>query len=316
MSLTLRQVQFFNVVARTLHFGRAADELFVSQPVVSQEIARLERVLGFELFDRSRRQISLTAAGEALRGPALELTDAALHFEQFAVRFSKGRAATLTMVGTPSAMDYFIPLILQGAEASIPWLQIEDVGVETGEVATNLESGAADLGLGRYVSISDRFRSEVVFREPLMVALSESHPLAGAASIHLGDLADLPLLLWPRERNRAYYDRLMDVCAAGGLDPLVVVSRPRVIGTRSYLIADGRAFGLVPASSAAQLPAGIVALPLDSPEELPLSLVWRADDQRPAVAELVALIRQLGATASRAAQPVVEEAARGRLETS
>jgi len=56
----------------------------------------------------------------------------------------------------------------------------------------------------------------------------------------------------------------------------------------------------VPASSAAQLPAGIIALPLDVPEELPLSLVWRAGDPRPAVSELVTLIRQLGATASRA----------------
>lgn len=296
MKVTLRQAEFFTAVAAELHFGNAARTLFVSQSVVSQEIRRLEENLGVLLFDRSTRNVRLTSAGERLEPIALELCGSARRFEEVSQRLSGDRANRLRLAATPSAMDDIVPLVLRRAEELLPQLQVEDVAVETGEVGDALVSGGCDVGIGRYIDVAGDYRFEVIRSEPLFVALSSAHPLAGNSSIELAQLADLPVLLWPRERNPRYYDRLMEVCATAGLEPLVLVSRPRIIGARSYLISDNRAFGLIPQSTAGHPAPGIVTIPLAVQELLPLEMAWLDGDPRPQLHAFLDLVRRVGST--------------------
>lgn len=296
MNITVRQAEFFVAVATTEHFGRAAEGLFVSQPVVSQEIRRLERNLGFTLFDRSTRSVTLTSAGEALLPLARAVLEASENFTEVAARLSGVGDSGIRLAATPSAMNALVPDILRLAEETMPGVSVEELAVETGEIEDALTSGRADVGLGRYLAAPPRFRTEVIRSEPVFAALSSAHPLAGSDGISLADLADVPLLLWPRERSPEYYDRLLEICANAGLEPLVLVSRPRIVGARSYLIAEGRAFGLVPASTANLVLPGITTVPLAEPQLLPMSAAWLADEPRPQVLALVELIRRVSAT--------------------
>lgn len=295
MKITVRQAEFFVAVAAAAHFGRAAEALFVSQPVVSQEIRRLEHNLGLALFDRSTRSVVLTSAGESLLPLAQGLLEAASSFTAVAGRLAGPASAAIRLAATPSAMNALVPEILREAEAMLPGVAVEELAVETGEIGEALASGRADVGLGRYLDAPSRFRSEVIRSEPVFVALSSAHPLAGADGIRLADLADIPLLLWPRERNPQYYDRLLEICANASLEPLVLVSRPRIVGARSYLIAEGRAFGLVPESTANLVLPGITTIPLAEPQLLPMSVAWLADEPRPQVLALVELVRRVAA---------------------
>ena len=295
MNITVRQAEFFAAVAETAHFGRAAEGLFVSQPVVSQEIRRLERNLELALFDRSTRSVVLTSAGESLLPLAQNLLEAASRFTTVASRLAGPANAAIRLAATPSAMNALVPEILRQAEAMLPGIAVEEPAVETGEIGEALVSGRADVGLGRYLDAPSRFRSEVIRSEPVFVALSSAHPLAGTDDIRLADLADMPLLLWPRERSPEYYDRLLEICANASLEPLLLVSRPRIVGARSYLIAEGRAFGLVPESTANLVLPGITTIPLAEPELLPMSAAWLADEPRPQVLALVELIRRVAA---------------------
>lgn len=299
MNVTLRQAEFFTAVAQELHFGNAARNLFVSQSVVSQEIRRLEENLGVLLFDRSTRNVRLTSAGERLVPIALELCESARRFEDISRRLSGDRSNRLRLAATPSAMDDIVPRILRQAEELFPQLQVEDVAVETGEVGDALVNGGCDIGLGRYIDVAGDYRCEVIRSEPLFVALSSGHPLAGNSSIELAQLADLPVLLWPRERNPRYYDRLMEVCASAGLEPLVLVSRPRIIGARSYLISDNRAFGLIPQSTAGHPAPGIVTIPLATRELLPLEMSWLDGDPRPQLHAFLDLVRRVSSNNGR-----------------
>jgi DNA-binding transcriptional LysR family regulator len=297
MNITVRQAEFFTAVAETAHFGRAAEGLFVSQPVVSQEIRRLERNLGLALFDRSTRSVALTSAGESLLPLAKKLLEAAESLTTVAGRLAGPANATLRLAATPSAMNALVPEILRRAEETLPGVAVEELAVETGEVGAALTSGRADIGIGRYIDAPARFRSEIIRWEPVFVALSSDHPLASSSGLRLADLADVPLLLWPRERNPEYYDRLLEICAQASLEPLVLVSRPRIVGARSYLISEGRAFGLVPESTANLVLPGITTIPLAQPELLPMSAAWLADEPRPHVLAMVELVRAVAGEA-------------------
>lgn len=291
MKYSLRQVEFFCAVARTLHFGRAAKQLFVSQSVVSQEIQRLEARLGVMLFDRSTRNVRLTAEGAQLVSVANEVLAASERFSTIAALVASERRLSVRVAASPSAMNHVVPLLLRLCDDALPHLEVIDVPVETGDVGAALARGEAEVGIGRFLDVLPPFRSEKMREEPLYCALSAEHPLSTAPSIALGDLADLPLLLWPRERNPRYYDDLIRACTDDDLDPLVLVSHPRIIGSRSYLIAENRAFGLIPESAANAPVAGIRTVPLRSRHTLPLEIAWLDSDPRPVIAEFLTLAR-------------------------
>ena len=87
----------------------------------------------------------------------------------------------------------------------------------------------------------------------------------------------------------------MSICVERGLHPLLLISPARIVGGRSYLIADGRAFSLIPRSTAGRITGDIVVRPLTAPATVPLSMVWRTRDQRAVVADLLDLIRTASA---------------------
>jgi DNA-binding transcriptional LysR family regulator len=294
MDFSLRQVEAFCAVARTLHFGRAAESLFVSQSVVSQEVRRLEARLGVSLFDRSTRSVALTPAGLAVLPAARGLLESAAVFGHEAEAAGRAEAGRVGIAASPSALNDLVPRLLRAADDELPGLELTELAVETGEVMVALAGGLADIGIGRFLALDEPFEKQTLRQERLLVALSSRHELAASPTVALAELGELPLLLWPRDRSPAYYDFLLGACSAEGLDPHVLVSQPRIIGSRSYLIAENRAFGLIPESSAAVAATGITALPLASGVTLPLELAWRRGDERPAVRRTLDLIRRLG----------------------
>lgn len=307
MQITLRQLEIFVAVAEAGHFGRAAEALHISQPTVSQEINRLERRLGIPLFDRSRRSATVTPAGEIMVADGRTLLHQAGALIEKVQLFETVRMRTARLVATPSVVNRLLPAVLSRAEQELPAIQIDETLVETGAVSTTLLETNADIGIGRFLNSVEGFELETIADEPVLVAVSRNHPVSSARSVNLEDLADLPLLLWPREQNPAYYDYLIDLCTSRGLNPLVLMSPPLIVGSRLYLLSEGRAFSLVPWSMAGHLSADLTTVPLDRPATLPLSMQWRVDDPRTPLAALRDLVRSEAATLQAEARQSLSE---------
>ncbi|WP_202637888.1 LysR family transcriptional regulator [Bailinhaonella thermotolerans] len=288
MDVSLRLLRAFLAVAEERHVGRAAQRLFISQPALSQDVRRLERELGVTLFTRSRAGMTPTPAGEEFAAEvrrALEILDRA-------VAAARAEPPTLTLAYTPSIGNRLMPLLLPELERARPGLRVEERELDTGEVGPAVESGRFDLGLAHCPDPSPRLSRHVLADVPLVVALGAAHPLAREDAVDLRELSGLDLLIWPREVAPAYFDRLLEICRAAGLDPALRTG-PRRALTRAYVLASGTAFALLPGGAAHLAVPGVVFLPPRAPgATVTLELLTRRSDPRPEVAAAVTTLRQ------------------------
>lgn len=278
MDVTVSQLRAFEAVAATLHFGRAADQLGVTQPTVSKEIRRLEHAVGVPLFHRSAGGTTLTHAGERLRPHAADVLAQLRSFDTAAAVARRERRGEVTIAASPSIVNHLLPETLRAIDDQELGITLQALEVETGEVLAAVESGHADLGIGHLIGDPGRAVKRRLGQDELRVVLHRSLVPTRTSRIDVRNLANLPLLLWPRERNPRYYDHLMELCRARGLEPLVLTGTSRISGSWRFFLEDARAFSLVPADFARQEGwAEVASYPLDPPGYVPLEVAWNRD---------------------------------------
>lgn len=281
MNVTLGQIRAFQAVADTLHFGRAATSLGISQPTVSKEIHRLERSIGVPLFTRSAGGSRLTAAGERLRPLASDVREALLVFEQAAATVGRETQHSLTIAASPSIVNWLLPELLRAVDDEQLGVTVLPLEVETGQVVEAVESGRADMGIGHHIGEPRRSITRQLGQDEMYVVLHRSWAGGEPGSVELRRLATLPLLLWPREHSPIYYDFLLGLCRERDLEPFVLTGTSRISGAWSYLLQDARAFSFAPKDFALREGKGdLVALPLDPPAFIPLEVVWSKNASR------------------------------------
>ncbi|MEV6645975.1 LysR substrate-binding domain-containing protein [Amycolatopsis sp. NPDC051371] len=190
MDLDLRKVRYFAAVAGTLHFGRAADELHIAQPVLSRQIRALETDLGTPLFIRDSHGVVLTDAGRQLladTGPLLASADAVRRRVSAAARGSR-RLVVGFRTGIP-----VIPAA-RAFEARQPDVAVDVQRMEWDDQASMLLDGRVDVGYVRLPIDETGLRVTPLYTEPLMVVLPAAHRLAGKEEVTEADLAGEPLV--------------------------------------------------------------------------------------------------------------------------
>ncbi|MEU8432744.1 LysR substrate-binding domain-containing protein [Streptomyces sp. NPDC029216] len=189
-----RQLRLLIVLSEELHFGRAAQRLFISQPVFSRQIRALEETLGLTLVKRSTRRVELTAAGEVLLPHARAVVDAADELRQAAE--SAGRVGALSgrlILGAYVTALPVIRTIVEHARERHPGLEVELSDIGFVDQAQALLEGRADAVLC-FGPVPPGIQAMEVAPEPRLVCLPDTHPLAARDRVTLADLAGLPVI--------------------------------------------------------------------------------------------------------------------------
>jgi DNA-binding transcriptional LysR family regulator len=291
IALEIRQLRYFIAVAEELHFRRAAARLHISQPPLSQQIARLEGELGVRLLNRTRRRVELTAAGEAFLRDAramLEELDVAVSTVR---RIDAGQAGVLRVNFVGSALLSIVPGIVTRFRRRRPAVELELRERSTLEQLRALASGIVDVGLVRPpIDPDEALWTEVVMRERTVAAIPVGHPLARLQRVSLRRLAAEPLVLFPREQAPGFHDLLTGRLAATGTSPRVVQYAPEML-TIIGLVAAGIGVSPVPASVAGLGLEGVTYRPLVGAPATELLAVTRAGDDSPLVGAFVSEAR-------------------------
>ncbi|NUO55497.1 MAG: LysR family transcriptional regulator [Hamadaea sp.] len=237
--IDLRLLRYFLVLAEELHFTRAAQRLFVSQPALSNQIRRLERYAGSRLFDRTTRGVELTDAGRSFH-PYAERAVAAIRAgiaalgEDLVIRVDVLDAELATPRAVLSRLRRSHPeaRVVVGAEGS--------VSQRRRILAGDLDAGFCGLGAVSHDSaVSSELAYEVVRREPVDLVLPAGHRLARRRRIPFGDLAGESFYLPAEGLAPEWNAFVVDACHRAGFDPVrYAVSTPTAT-TALDLVAEG-----------------------------------------------------------------------------
>jgi DNA-binding transcriptional LysR family regulator len=208
----IRQVRYFLAVAELKHFGRAAGQLHIVQPAVSQQIRRLEHELGVELFHRTTRAVELTPAGIAFLEHAREIVAAVERAGQ-AVHHARLSGPVLR-IGTGSGLGDLIAEALEELARRQPDLTVELVRLPEQQRRRQLADGrlAAAIVRGAIGPLPDGVQCATVITEPLVAALPSGRTTPRRTTIRLGDLASMPARLPRRDQNAVLSDALIAAC--------------------------------------------------------------------------------------------------------
>ncbi|MFH9042940.1 LysR family transcriptional regulator [Streptomyces sp. NPDC017966] len=288
----LRDLRYFLVVAEELHFTRAAERLYVSQPALSKQIRALERRLGTELFRRDRQGVALTTAGTALLPHARRLLAA---WEEGAAAVERAARRSTLVVGMSTSLGRggLLPAIRSRFTAAHPDTEVRLRQVSWEDPTAGLADGGADVAFV-WLPMPDAGRYEwtVVVEEPRLVALPEAHPLTVRADLTLADLADEPFLALPPSTG-VLRDHWLALDERPGGPPLIGAEIAGTEETYEALVA-GLGICLVAAGNAPLLTlGGVTTRPVHGLSPTRFALAWRTQDgARPLVRGYVEACRR------------------------
>ncbi len=239
--LSIRDLRAVIVLAERLHFGRAAEDLAMAQPSLSATVQKVERLLGERLFERTSRQVALTPAGQL----------AAQHIRSALDEIGElgGGAAPKPLAGrfrlglVPTIGPYYAPQFLGELRQRFPHLQLQLTEALTDALLQMLRQRSLDAAIVCLPTGEPGLTETPLLREPFVLAVPSSHPLAGGDEVHLGQLDRRELLLM--ERGHCLRAQTLEICGdtpESALTPMQAAS----VETLRHLVAAGSGCAVMP----------------------------------------------------------------------
>jgi len=292
--MELRHLRYFVAVAEELHFTRAAQKLGLGQPPLSQQIQALERELGTPLFRRLPRGVALTEAGRSFLADAQAILQRVEQASEQARRVAAGKLGRIRVGMINSAPFHpFVPGVIREFGQRYPEVALSIDENSTPALATAVLGNSADIAFVRpLLGDSAGLTTEHLFDEDMLVALPQGHPLARFRTLSLWALAPEDFVLFPRLVGSGLYDEIIAACQRTGFSPRVTQEASQVTSIVN-LVAAGLGVSLVPASMQQINSEGVTyrAIAGDAPRAR-MSLIYRAGEDAPIVANMIALARE------------------------
>ena len=284
---TFDQLAGFIAVAEELHFGRAAERLNMTQPPLSRQIQKLEKIVGAELLERDNRKVGLTSAGRTFLDEARRLMALAERAPATARRIASGRSGVLRIGFTAASGFSILGPVLDELSRIIPDVDIELHELVTGEQLTGLLTGELDLGLARPPFDQATFDSRLLYRESMVLAVPEGHTLLLLdRPVTADDLNDEPLIMHSPTQARYFYDLVVRMFPVRHANVVHTVSQ---ILTMVSLVAAKRGLAFVPQSATTLGIHGVGFLPLEGGHrgQVEMHALWNRRITNPALSRLL-----------------------------
>jgi len=294
--MELRHLRYFVGAGEEQHFGRAAERLHVAQPALSRQIQDLERELGFELFERLPRGVRLNEAGKLFLTDVRRILQEVEEAKHRAERIANGKAGTLR-IGIATAVSWhgLIRDTFRELRRQQPDVVLELHHMLSVHQIDAVLSGRLDAGFAATLTPWQKDLAHWECGQDRMVlAVPKGHPLTKQKTVRLKDLRDMPFVWFPRWVNPAFYDRMMQECARGGLSAPRIVQEAQDRDTNLGLVQCRIGLSWQPETVRWHCPKSVTLIPVvDMRVSLPFNLIWKKGNTSPLVQKFVAQVQGL-----------------------
>lgn len=251
--MELRHLRYFLAVADTLNFCRAAERLHLSQPPLSQQVRHLEAELGAKLFDRAKRQIKLTTAGEVFATKARAILAQCDEAAKLAARAGRGEVGHLRLglwqLPIPPVQTRLIIECLGAFVKRRPDVHLTLRSLLPAEQIKAVKDGDVDVGIVRLPLSQNRkgITIETILRERILLAMSENNSLARFKTVPLRNLSGQRYIMYGRDANAAFHHFIVKSCCKEGFNLNVAYFQDDLYSVWA-MIGAGLGVALAPAS--------------------------------------------------------------------
>ena len=288
--LELRHFRYFLAVAEELHYRKAAEKLFISQPGLSRQIKQMEEILGTPLFVRDKKKVALTAAGVYLKGEVefilnhLELT------RKQVKTISHGNLGEVRIGFLGSAMQVVIPKLLLQLKKSASGIKTSLEELSNRAQVDAIIKDKLDIGFVRLARVPKGVEIAPVYEDTFSVVLPINHQLTSRSFKSMGQLKEEDFVLFAQEYSPLYYDTVMSICEDAGFSPKV--SHKSVHAQTIFkLVENSLGIAIVPTSLQHGFQMDVKFIELKKiPQKAVLSVIWKEDNRNPALQNCMDLV--------------------------
>jgi len=287
--IEFRHIKYFLAVAEDLHFRKAAERLFISQPGLSRQIKHMEDDLGIKLFERHNRKVELTKPGKYLQKELAKNLKNLEHIFKHAKLLNDGIGGDLKFGYVGSAMQEIIPNLLVQFRKEHPDVVFSLKEMDNKKQIESLLSHDVDMGFVRLERVPRGLEILPILKETFCLVLPEKHPITAKEFVDLSQFKDESFILFDPKYSASYYEKVMQIFDDSGFSP--IISHSTIHASSIYkLVENNFGISIVP-KSLLNNHQGVQFIELDMiSQRTVLSVVWNTENKNPILNTILKLL--------------------------
>ncbi|MET1258090.1 LysR family transcriptional regulator [Flagellimonas sp. DF-77] len=279
--IELRHLRYFLAVAELLHFRKAAEKLFISQPGLSTQIRQLEETIGVRLFVRDKKKVRMTPAGEHLKKEAEFVVNHLNQTMRQLKLIEAGDQGELRIGFLGSAMQQVVPELLLDLQNRHQGIHTSLDELSNRAQVDGIANDRLDLGFVRLTTVPKGLRIQPVFEDTFSLVLPADHHCSASRFKGMQEVAEEDFILFSQDYSPLYYDTVISICQDAGFAPRV--SHQSVHAQTIFkLVANKLGIAIVPSALQFGFQMDVKFIDLDTiPQRAVLSMIWKEDNRNP-----------------------------------
>jgi len=288
--IELRQIRYFLAVAEELHFKKAADKLFISQPGLSKQIKLIEEKVGFKLFERHNRKVELTNSGTYLQGQLKQWSGQLESILAKAQLINQGYEGDLKFGYVGSAMHEVIPRLLLDIRSTFPRVVFDLKEMDNQLQLESIINYDIDIGFVRLDRLPRGIASYPIYEDTFSLVLPKKHKLTQRSFKNLSELKDESFILFDASYSHSYYNKVMKIFDDSGFSP--IISHKTVHAHTVYsLVENNFGVSIVPTSMQQGYKKAVKFIELKHiKSRTTLQLIWNKENPNPVLKNVIQLM--------------------------
>ncbi|WP_164112762.1 MULTISPECIES: LysR family transcriptional regulator [Sphingobacterium] len=291
--IELRHLHYFKVLAEELHFRKAADRLFISQPGLSRQIKQMESIYKTTLFERTKRTVQLTEAGKYLLHEVELLFSQLSNIQTQLEKITEGKITSLKLGFIGSAVQTILPKLLASLKQKQPLIDITLNELSNEMQLEMLGRNELDFGFVRVDVTPPHIKSLPILTEHFALVIPKNHPLKSKPNLQLTDFKDEPFILFSKAYSISYYDLVMSIFRDHDFVPHVTLRTVNALSIFN-LVSQGLGVAIVPSSLKNGYSTDVDFIELEQiHQRTTLTLIWNRENRNPGISALLEEVKHL-----------------------